>query len=113
MQTRQQRLGFFLGVLASLVLLFGAVGTQAAPMLTIRQAYLNLAIAAVTSLLLMWPFPGLVESFCSLMRFSALAAAVLAAVRSSYGLLPPLLLLALVFQLLHSLTKYLRREQTG
>jgi len=97
-QTSQQKLGFLLAVFASLVLLLGTLQRSAVGVLTARQAWMNLAVAVVVSGVLAWPFPGLVQAFCMVMRMTAPAAAVFALVRSRYDLIAPLVLLGLVFQ---------------
>lgn len=92
----QRRLGLFLAVFASGVLVFSGLQPQIS-VLTLRQAWINVAIGVVVSLLLLWPFPDLVQVFCGIMRFTAPVAALFFVVRGRWGYLPPLLLLGAVF----------------
>lgn len=109
MNTSQQRLGFFLAMFASLVLLLGTLQGALAALLTARQAWVNLAVALVVSGILVWPFPGLVQSFCMVMRMTAPAAAIFAVVRGRYDLIAPLVLLGVVFQLCLWLAEFVMR----
>lgn len=94
----QRRLGLYLAVFASGVLVFSALQRSQTSVLTLRQAYINLGVAVVASLILVWPFPGLVQVFCGILRFTAPVAGLLFLVRGRWAYVPPLLLLGLVFQ---------------
>lgn len=102
MSSSAQRLGFFLALAASVIMLLGILRTDpltGVPFLTVRQAYINLAVAVVVSLLLVWPFPRLVETCNGILRLSAPATGVFAAVRGLWTLVVPLLLLGIVCHL--------------
>lgn len=94
----QRRLGLYLAVFASGVLLFSALQQSEASVLTLRQAYVNLGVAVVATLVLVWPFPELVQVFCGILRFTAPVTGILFLARGQWAYVPPLLLLGLVFQ---------------
>ena len=93
----QRRLGLYLAIFAGGVLVFSALQTSQESVLTVRQAYVNLAVAVVVSFVLVRPFPELVQVFCDVLRFTAPVTALLFLARGRWAYLPPLLLLGLVF----------------